>query len=154
MTKTCNSCQITKDAQEFSKRTKNGKIGLQSNCKSCNKLYRQSRKEQERQYRKEYRKRTPVQQKNKMLKYSYGITIEEYNNLSTLQDGLCAICKNNTPLLVVDHNHSCCAGPKSCSKCIRGLLCRNCNLGLGYFKDNKKTLKSAIKYLKHFSDEE
>jgi hypothetical protein len=39
----------------------------------------------------------------------------------------------------VDHGHE--TGE------VRGLLCSNCNLGLGYFKDNPKYLEGAIKYL-------
>lgn len=50
----------------------------------------------------------------------------------------CAICgiEGN---LVVDHNHT--------TLKIRGMLCTNCNLGLGHFKDNKDLLQSAISYL-------
>lgn len=154
MTKKCNNCLVIKDTSEFSKRTKNGKDGLQANCKSCNREYRLSRKAHERAYRKEYRKRTPIQQKNKMLKYSYGITIEKYHEMVLNQEGTCAICKNLVTVLVVDHDHSCCKGPKSCSRCIRGLLCRNCNLGLGYFKDNKQYLQKAMQYLQSFLPEE
>jgi hypothetical protein len=145
---------LLKSKTEFSKRTKNGKEGLQANCKVCNREYRLSRKEQERLYRKGYRKRNPVQQKNKHLKYSYGITFDKYQDLVLKQEGVCAICKNITDVLVVDHDHTCCNGPKSCSKCIRGLLCRQCNLGLGYFKDNKKYLETALEYLKRVPDEE
>ena len=36
---------------------------------------------------------------------------------------------------------------------IRGLLCDLCNKGLGCFKDNVINLETAIKYLKHFSQE-
>lgn len=33
------------------------------------------------------------------------------------------------------------------SKKVRGLLCQQCNTGLGMFKDNIKYLESAIDYL-------
>lgn len=39
----------------------------------------------------------------------------------------------------VDHDHK--------NGLIRGLLCRSCNLGLGFLKDSKENLESAIKYL-------
>lgn len=50
----------------------------------------------------------------------------------------CEICNNELPL-AVDHCHS--------TERVRGLLCSNCNTGLGQFKDNIKLLKHAIKYL-------
>ena len=39
----------------------------------------------------------------------------------------------------IDHNHK--------TNKIRGILCGNCNMGLGHFKDNLDVLKNAIKYL-------
>jgi len=33
---------------------------------------------------------------------------------------------------------------------IRGMLCQNCNNGLGHFKDNTDTMSLAIKYLKKY----
>lgn len=151
--KKCNKCLVTKDTSDFAKRNKNGKTGLQSKCKQCNREYRQSRKDLEKEYRREYRKRKPVNGRAKMLKYSYGLTLEDYNDLLIKQNGVCAICKKEVDLLVVDHNHSCCPGPRSCSKCIRGLLCKGCNLGIGYFKDNNEYLKNAVEYLQSFSEE-
>lgn len=56
----------------------------------------------------------------------------------------CAICgsapKGKKKVLALDHCHS--TGE------LRGLLCSACNVGLGFFRDNAKLLRSAIKYLK------
>jgi hypothetical protein len=60
------------------------------------------------------------------------------------QNGLCYICQsdNNGRLLAVDHDHI--------TGNIRHLLCINCNLGLGNFKDNQELLIKAVLYLKEF----
>src|ERR1035437_5195185 len=70
------------------------------------------------------------------LKDLYGITIKEYLDLLASQGGVCAICGAEDPGTkkggwCVDHDHSCCPGKKTCGNCIRGLLCRDCNSGLG-----------------------
>lgn len=78
----------------------------------------------------------------------YGITDVEYNARLESQKGVCAICGTDTPTenhdetrphLYVDHCHT--------SGAVRGLLCGNCNTGLGFFKDNPERLKAAIQYL-------
>jgi len=43
--------------------------------------------------------------------------------------------------LFVDHDHK--------TKIVRGLLCRKCNIGLDYFKDNIISLQRVIKYLEN-----
>lgn len=65
-----------------------------------------------------------------------GINIEDIINNPIKQS--CEICnsKNN---LCLDHEHI--------TGRVRGTLCKNCNLALGYFKDNKVFLKKAINYL-------
>lgn len=71
------------------------------------------------------------------------------------QDYKCAICPESIEdWFCVDHDHSCCpsgAGPGNkagcCGKCVRGLLCRLCNNGLGHFRDSPENLTAAIHYL-------
>ena len=50
----------------------------------------------------------------------------------------CLIC-NAKEALVVDHDHT--------SQTFRGLLCQQCNLGLGHFRDNSDSLVKAAEYL-------
>jgi len=59
----------------------------------------------------------------------------------TLDMEVCQICKQK-PVnrnLCIDHDHT--------TEKFRGLLCNNCNTGLGMFKDSCECLQSAIKYL-------
>lgn len=84
----------------------------------------------------------------------YGITVERYDEMLAAQHGVCAICGKppsgkgtSGQSLHVDHDHSCCPGTKSCGECVRGLLCSNCNMGIGYLKDNPKILTAALRYV-------
>lgn len=77
--------------------------------------------------------------KHHNLKYRYGITEEQYNQLHLTQKGKCAICKQDASLYV-DHCHK--------EGQIRGLLCCNCNTGIGLLKESKDNLERAIEYLK------
>jgi len=54
----------------------------------------------------------------------------------------CVIC-GATEDLAVDHCHA--------TGVIRGVLCRPCNLGLGYFRDNPQRLLGAVEYLAEFA---
>jgi hypothetical protein len=79
----------------------------------------------------------------------YGLTKEACDILLRMQEGKCACC--DEPLngkFTVDHNHACCDSVQTCGKCIRGLLCMNCNAGLGNFKDDVMRLLKAICYLR------
>ena len=49
--------------------------------------------------------------------------------------------------IVIDHDHSCCPGSTSCGKCVRGVLCGECNLMIGLGKDRQDILVSASEYL-------
>ena len=71
------------------------------------------------------------------MKYRSGISLDTYNKLLIEQEGVCFLCKEQETLpgrggevarLAIDHDHSCCSGSRACGKCVRGLLCYNCNL--------------------------
>jgi hypothetical protein len=84
------------------------------------------------------KKLTFNQKKDISLKKRYGLTLEEFNSIRLSQMNVCAICKKSMKL-VVDHCHI--------SGRIRGLLCSNCNTGIGLLREDTDILKSAIDYL-------
>jgi hypothetical protein len=86
--------------------------------------------------------------KTARLKKKYRLTRAEYDAMLTAQGGVCAICgeppSDDGPRtgvsLHVDHNHR--------TSRIRSLLCRKCNMGLGYFMDDATLLTKASEYLR------
>lgn len=101
-----------------------------------------------------HQKEKPDMLKKRVRKYNiskHGLTLEKYEEILEKQNNSCEICKTDISKfkrnLYVDHDHSCCSGQFSCGKCIRGLLCHNCNFMIGLSKDNQDTLKYAIIYL-------
>lgn len=93
------------------------------------------------QRRKEYAE-DPEQWRDYWLNKRYDITVEEYDRLEVLQEGVCAICEQPCKTgrkLAVDHCHE--------TKRVRALLCASCNRGIGMFGDNLSLLKKAVAYL-------
>lgn len=84
-------------------------------------------------------------QRHYSLKYKFGITEQQYDEMLEKQGNACAICKSTesgdrrTKRLAVDHCHT--------NGHIRGLLCAACNKGLGLMRDSPELLREAIKYL-------
>lgn len=86
---------------------------------------------------------TKLHRKNHLKRF-FDLTPEEFNEKLASQDYKCAICYTTEPKgpanqWCVDHNHD--------TGQVRGLLCDNCNRGLGHFKENSEALIRAIKYL-------
>jgi len=153
----CTKCHSTYPLPNFSKRHK-GIDGLHSWCKSCcSKHARQKYSELSPEQRKvviernrQNRLSRPEHHRDIRLRSDYSITAQDYALMLEKQLGGCAICgkiNRNEYMLSIDHDHSCCAGKKSCGKCVRGLLCNGCNRGLGFFEDSIMVLNQAIAYL-------
>jgi hypothetical protein len=92
---------------------------------------------------KEYYQKNKNNWKNNNLQKKYKISLDEYNDLLQKQNFKCAICHtercSSGKSFAVDHDHK--------NGKVRGLLCKNCNLGLGLFKDNIEIVKKVILYL-------
>lgn len=80
------------------------------------------------------------------LSRTYGVTLKDLESVSH-----CEVCF--TKLLhrgmagdaaCVDHDHK--------TGKVRGILCNNCNRGLGMFKDNPETIAKAIEYLERHNN--
>ena len=91
------------------------------------------------------------------LEHFYKLSPEKYEILLKEQGYKCAnkFCPHSyySDELYVDHDHSCCEDykgrvRKTCGKCIRGLLCRECNFVLGKVKDEENSLLGLVEYLR------
>lgn len=109
---------------------------------------RKAKNERQRRYRKAhgYPKRNFLKWFTWYIKYTYNLSIEQYEKIAKTQNFSCGICKKPQDKLskrfAVDHDHK--------TGQIRGLLCHQCNAGLGNFHDNIQFLVKATAYLKRF----
>ena len=109
--------------------------------------WKESNPEAFRKWRKKWRdnnkKHVLAYGRKERFKRLYGIDLSEYDNKLKKQKKRCAICGKHEDVqkkaLSLDHNHK--------TNHIRGLLCNNCNAGLGYFGDDIEKLINAIRYL-------
>lgn len=132
----CTKCGEYKSWDNFSyKRPKNRKPGYQPRCKLCcakdtqdwNSINKESARE-------------------RYLQRKYGISENEYNARLLSQNNCCPVCGvefsdgvfgPDSP--VVDHCHI--------NGHVRGILCNECNRGLGYYHDDPEALRRAAAYL-------
>ena len=158
-TKICSKCKKEKDLGEFTK-SKTSKDGLRSRCKSCR--AEDSREYNQRQdvriaHNKYCREYTNLpENKERLIKYrkeywllrKYNMSLDEKNNIIDKQNNLCAICEKKLEGGIrscVDHCHK--------TGNVRGILCRECNLLLGYIDDNTNILKRAIFYIEKYRED-
>lgn len=93
--------------------------------------------------------RTDKHERRRRLR-TYNITQEQYDSLFAYQGGSCAVCRTQMPGgrgWAIDHDHRCCPGFGSCGKCVRGILCSHCNMGIGQLSDEPTRLRAAAAYI-------
>lgn len=122
--RTCSACRKRKPITEYE--------GARRLCNGC------------REYQSNYYKGRHSSRRDYNFRNKYGITLERYEELLAQQNNACAICKETCSTgrrLAVDHDHG--------TGVVRGLLCNECNQGLGKFKDSPELLQEAQNYLRH-----
>lgn len=124
--KWCPDCGEVKPLAEFP-RTKRSRSGVHSYCKPCHNA----------------RGKVSVAKvggsREYHLRRRYGIGVVDFDRMLAEQGGVCAICGRAAPQHV-DHDHV--------TGGVRGILCFNCNGGLGHFRDDVEHLAKAISYLR------
>jgi prolyl oligopeptidase PreP (S9A serine peptidase family) len=114
--------------------------------KAAREIYYSKNKELILARNKKYNKENPDKRKSAILKYEYGITLDQYNEMFKAQEGKCAICQRHqnklTRTLCVDHDHK--------TNKVRALLCLTCNTDVSVVENR---LEEMTKYLnKHRKD--
>lgn len=158
--KKCSRCKIEKTIDKFRKASA-GKLGVRGDCKQCasthekmnGKKYRLMHKTTIKRNQKLWRDSNQAHIKryvrNHNYKKRYNLTYDDIVILCKKQNKKCIICskpmfitdQRRSNGMVVDHNHK--------TGQMRGLICRNCNSGLGLFQDNYLLLLQAATYLQN-----
>jgi len=94
------------------------------------------------------RREQPQAVKQTKIRSTYQITDEQYESLLRRAKGKCELCGttltedgSGPKQRVIDHNHD--------TRVVRGLLCNNCNMGLGYVADSGALLEQLAQYLEN-----
>lgn len=119
---------------------KNRKLLIKKSCE-----FRKKHMDRARQYARKSRLTRREAWRGYRLKYEYGITMGQYNEMFLKQNGSCAIClrhqRSMKKTMVVDHDHF--------TNRVRGLLCQRCNLFIGFLENFKEILPKAKLYLEN-----
>ena len=137
--KYCPKCKVGKPFTEFGANAR-ATDNLAWHCISCCRAFSKARPKEEKQ--KAYL-RDKLKVRDTRLKVCYGITLEQYNKMLEQQNYKCAVCsktvEENKKQLAVDHVHG--------TKKIRGLLCANCNVAVGFVQENSEIAIGISNYL-------
>jgi hypothetical protein len=160
--KRCTKCGVEQPLDNFYKAT-GTRDGRRGDCKACFRARAKARYPQVRdqaiarskQWRvdnierfRENQRRMPAtpEAKRRSREYhlgkTFGITVEQYEEMLAAQGGGCAICHRPPRpdiALHVDHDHE--------TDQVRGLVCFRCNNALGDFNDDPRLLVAAVAYL-------
>lgn len=167
-TKVCGDCKQIKPLLEFYKKP-NGHP--RSACRTCHSAATRRWNEENREYRlayvkewnaKNFEKRREYNRKERenrtpekisrdrdynfswKLKRKYGLSLKEWKDLLSSQEGVCALCRkrenSNSYKLNVDHCHE--------TGRVRGLLCSPCNRALGVLGDTPEKIEHVLGYVR------
>jgi hypothetical protein len=130
---------------------RSSKVRGRAVCPTCQPKADEERREKNRKKVQALYWRDPTEAKHKRMRRTLtqmGLNPDWYEK----QPKLCGICGTDDPGEKgwhIDHDHTCCPPGvrQGCSNCVRGLLCSNCNTGLGHFKDDPVRLRAAIAWV-------
>lgn len=138
LVKECTKCEQSKPVEMFYRREMSGD-GRMPWCKQCESVHRRRRYLQ--------RIQSDPDHLVKIIARRHKVNVEKIKEM--MLDG-CEVCGTKEDLCI-DHDHSCCPGQSTCGQCLRGVLCKRCNVAEGHIKNihsAMKLVKYMIKYRK------
>lgn len=153
--RTCTKCGQSKPIENFRfiRLNKDGTELRKAQCEDCyNEHYREKHRRKSVEARKSIyqqrkQKTTFESRKDYRLKYRFGLTLQQYEQMLVSQDNKCYICQSvfdekNSPK--VDHDHV--------TGKVRKLLCMSCNTSLGHLQEDPELFNKCIQYLQEHND--
>lgn len=126
--KICSACKKKLPLNKYYK-DKTKKYGRANFCIKCKRLKSKTL----------YQK-NPLKTYKRNLKNKFNIALEDYDEMFEKQNGTCYICNGineSGRRLAIDHSHK--------TGKIRGLLCWNCNMLLGWLENYRDTIEEYLK---------
>lgn len=166
--KLCYRCLQQKPEDEFPIRSRRNGIKAPSSwCRGCtrehnNAWYQANLEREQERSRLRYKKtahKTKAHRRKHLLWSRYRLTQEQFDEKLTSQSGVCLGCgaersSSRHEHLSVDHDHACCPGVTSCGKCVRGLLCLQCNVLVALIEANPDRVQVLLDYLDSYTIKE
>lgn len=137
MTRPCSKCHNRRDLSEFTK-DRRSPDGYSPRCSSCRREDRAAANAD------------PQAARARFLRWKYGITVEQYDEMFAQQGGMCAVCGGAETIkgrrwLDVDHCHR--------TGRVRALLCSTCNRVFGMLAEDPNRIAQLLRYaLSHETD--
>ncbi|WP_136246189.1 endonuclease VII domain-containing protein [Mycobacterium intracellulare] len=123
--KYCHKCGEVRLHSDFNAASAT-RLGLNDACRPCAQKW--------------FRERGAHLKRVRELRTKYNVTIEEWDSMWEAQDGKCACCRTELVFKpALDHCHT--------TGAVRGILCSNCNTGIGKLGDTADGLNRAETYL-------
>lgn len=146
----CNERRIKQYADNRDQAISDAAKWKRENRERVNKIEKEDREkypEKYKKWQKDFRDKHRERLQKQAVCRNVGLAVIDYEKMLIAQDNKCAICRceetrvlrEKVMRLCIDHDHK--------TGRIRGLLCHNCNSGLGKFGDSPDLLTLAAIYL-------
>lgn len=132
-TRVCRTCDLRHPMTEFY--FANGGKHRRRVCKTCVDVrFKERRAANPERYARQSRRWS--------IRTKYGLTEEQFEALLMEQQYRCQVCrvKLTKDITNVDHDHA--------TNQVRGLLCFNCNVAIGHFRDDPNLMEAAASYVR------
>jgi hypothetical protein len=140
---TCYSCKRTLPLEEFNRKSR-AKSGRRGECREC------QRADRIRYMAEVDLDDLAARRRESKYKSRFKKSLREVEAIFSAAGNACEACGSlgdEASRLVLDHDHKCCPGEYTCGECIRGVLCRRCNVALGSIGDSIDALRGLLTYM-------